>query len=273
MIGAKLLRLQLSNSLPRLLSTSASQTPAYFILGATGGVGSALARQLSQSGAGLFLAGRSSEKLEALKQELGANNSDVATAVIDPTKFEQVEGAMKVAAQQFGKLSGAANCIGSLILKPAHMTSEADLNATMTINLNSAFALVRGSVATMGSTGGGSIVLCSSAVAKYGAPNHEAIAAAKAAVVGLALSAAATYASKNIRINCVAPGLTRTPLTARITSKEASLKASEAMHPLGRIGEAEEVARMIAFLLQPENSFITGQVIAVDGGLSTLKPR
>ena len=120
---------------------------------------------------------------------------------------------------------------------------------------------------------GGSIVLMASAVAQRGMINHEAIAAAKAGVVGLALSAAATYARYNIRVNCVAPGLTRTPLTASLTQNELTLKASAALHPLGRIGEPEEVASAIRWFLSPEQSWVTGQVLAVDGGLSSLQSR
>jgi NAD(P)-dependent dehydrogenase (short-subunit alcohol dehydrogenase family) len=114
-------------------------------------------------------------------------------------------------------------------------------------------------------------VLLGTAASLIGLSNHEAIAAAKAGITGLALSAAATYASRNIRVNVVAPGLTRTPLTARLTQNEASAKASMAMHPLGRLGEPDDVARAIEFFLDPCNSWITGQVLAVDGGLSTLK--
>ena len=91
----------------------------------------------------------------------------------------------------------------------------------------------------------------SSAVAQRGMINHEAIAAAKAGVAGLALSAAATYARYNIRVNCVAPGLTRTPLTQALTKNEASLKMSAALHPLGRIGEPDEVANAIRWFLSP----------------------
>ena len=122
-------------------------------------------------------------------------------------------------------------------------------------------------------TAGGSIVLVSSAAARVGLPNQEAIAAAKAGVIGLTLSAAATYASRGVRVNCVAPGLVRTPLTARITANESSLKASIAMHALGRVGEPADVAGAIDWLLGPESSWVTGQVLGVDGGLATVRTR
>ncbi|MEP7216365.1 MAG: SDR family oxidoreductase, partial [Anaerolineaceae bacterium] len=125
----------------------------------------------------------------------------------------------------------------------------------------------------MSNAGGGSIVLMSSAAARIGIANHEAIAAAKAGVAGLALSAAATYAPRGVRINVVAPGLVRTPLSARIVDNAASLKVSESMHALGRIGEADDVASLIEYLLAPAQRWVTGQVFGVDGGLGTLRTR
>lgn len=103
--------------------------------------------------------------------------------------------------------------------------------------------------------------------------NHEAIACAKAGIIGLTQSAAATYASKNIRVNCVAPGLVSTGLTKTITNNENALKASVSMHPLGKIGAPDDIASAVVWLLDPANSWITGQTIAVDGGLSSLKTR
>ena len=135
-------------------------------------------------------------------------------------------------------------------------------------NLDSAFATVRSGAKSMRE--GGSIVLLASAAAEVGLVNHEAIAAAKAGVIGLARSAAATYAPR-LRVNVVAPGLVRTPLSERITGSEAALKASVAMHPLGRIGEPEDVARAICWLLDPAQDWVTGQVLGVDGGLADLK--
>ena len=182
-----------------------------------------------------------------------------------------MEAAAAKAVELDGRLDGLANCIGSILLKPAHLTSEEEWDAVVATNLKSAYAAVRAAARLM--TTGGSVVLVSSAAARLGLANHEAIAAAKAGVIGLTLSAAATYAPKGIRVNAVAPGLVRTPLTARITDNEAALKASTAMHALGRVGEPEDVASAIAWLLDPAQSWVTGQVIGVDGGLATLRSR
>jgi NAD(P)-dependent dehydrogenase (short-subunit alcohol dehydrogenase family) len=120
---------------------------------------------------------------------------------------------------------------------------------------------------------GGSIVLVSSAAASVGLVNHEAIAAAKGGINGLVCSAAATYARYGIRVNAVAPGLVRTPLTESITSNEAAERASVAMHAAGRLGTPQDVASVLAWLLNPRNDWVTGQVFAIDGGLSTVRTR
>jgi NAD(P)-dependent dehydrogenase (short-subunit alcohol dehydrogenase family) len=119
---------------------------------------------------------------------------------------------------------------------------------------------------------GGSVVLLSSVAARVGLANHEAISAAKGAVTGLALAAAATYLPRKLRFNVVAPGLVQTPMTEGITRSDAARQASLDLHPLGRLGEPGDVASMISWLLDPGQTWITGQTFGVDGGLSTLRP-
>ncbi len=238
----------------------------FVILGAYGGIGSALARQLVATGHRVLLAGRDADRLRALGDEL-----QMPTAHAEATESATVEAAIAAGAAQLDGLDGVANCFGSLLLKPGHVTTDAEFEQVLSVNLKSALAAVRGAVKAMPK--GGSVVLVSSAAARIGLVNHEAIAAAKAGVQGLALSAAATYANKGIRFNCVAPGLTETPLTARVTGTEAIARASLKMHALGRFGKPQEIARAIAFLLDPEQSWITGQVLGVDGGLGSLWSR
>jgi len=238
---------------------------AILIMGATGGIGSALARRLAKAGARLALAARTPESLESLAHETGG-----IAIRMDATHPAEVDVAVARTLAEYGRLDGVAHCVGSLLLKPAHLTTDEEWAQTLNANLSSAFYLLRAAARVMQRTGG-SIVLVSSAAASTGLANHEAIAAAKGGIAAMARSAAATYGSRNIRVNCVAPGLVRTPLTARLTESEVSLKASQAMHPLGRIGDPDDVAAAIAFLLDPANNWITGQVLGVDGGLATLK--
>ncbi len=237
------------------------------ILAAGSGIGQTLARLLAAQGASLYLTGRSEERVSALAAEL-----DAPYSVLDASDFEAVGNVFAQASEALGGLSGVVCCAGSLILKPAHLTSARELNDTIAASLLTAFATVR-AAGTHLAKQGGSVVLIGTAAAGRGIANHEAIAAAKGGVHALALSAAATYASANIRVNVVAPGLTQTSLTARLTGSDMARKASEAMHALGRLGKPEDIAAAIAFLLDPANDWITGQILAVDGGLSSLLPK
>jgi NAD(P)-dependent dehydrogenase (short-subunit alcohol dehydrogenase family) len=239
------------------------QNGRFVIIGAAGGIGSALARLLRQREGEPILLGRSAGRLAPLAEELGATS-----LVVDASKIEELEQAVL----SLGAIQGIVNCAGSILLKPAHLVSEAEWRQTIDTNLTTAFATVRAGAKAL-TAQGGSIVLCATAAARIGMANHEAIAAAKGGVIGLTLSAAATYAPRNIRVNCVAPGLVDTPLAARITSNEAALKMSIGMHALGRIGKPEDVASGIAWLLDPENNWVTGQILGIDGGLGTVRAR
>mgnify|MGYP001810106633 CR=1 FL=1 len=241
---------------------------AHLILGGAGAIGRATAQRLVAGGARVLLAGRTAATLAAAAESLG---SAAAWLETDATDAAAVDRAADEARGRFGRLDGIANCVGSIVLKPAHLTKPEEFEQVLRVNLVTGFNAVRAAARLMPAAGGGAVVLVSSAAARIGLANHEAIAAAKAGLEGLARSASATYAAKGLRVNVVAPGLVRTPLAARITSSPPAEQASLALHPLGRLGEPDDVAAAIAFLLDPTNAWTTGQVLGVDGGLGALK--
>jgi NAD(P)-dependent dehydrogenase (short-subunit alcohol dehydrogenase family) len=237
------------------------------VIGGAGGIGAAVARMIAAGGGSVYLAGRDAAKLAAIGGEIG-----MPCGTVEASDPDAVDACADAAVAALGGLDGIVNCAGSLILKPAHLTTTAEWQATLAANLSSAFGCVRAAGRLLKAEGG-SVVLVSSAAARVGLANHEAIAAAKAGVIGLVLSAAATYAKAKIRFNAVAPGLVRTPLTKGLVASELAEKASIGIHPLGRLGEPEDVARAIHFLLDPAQGWITGQVLGVDGGLADLRSR
>lgn len=245
-------------------SQDLSSAGAYVILGATGGIGSAIARSLAADGARLVLAARDEARLATLADELNAEHRGV-----EASDFAAVETLLVATAERHGRIAGVVNAVGSILLKPAHLTTEADLAETLRLNVQTAFAAVRAASRTM--PNGGSVLLFASSASEVGLPNHEAIAAAKGAVGGLVRSAAATYASRRLRVNALAPGLVDTPMAGRITGNPKSLEVSVAMHPVGRIGVPEDIAPAARWLLDPASDWVTGQVITLDGGMSRIR--
>lgn len=238
---------------------------AIVVVGASGGIGRALCSELNKRGASLFLGARNESNLKKMSEELKS-----PWLAGDATQESYVEELFKKAQEAMGTLTGAVCLAGSILLKPAHSTTEAEWKATLEQNLFTSFFVLKTAAALMRKNGG-SIVLVSSVAARLGLSNHEAIAAAKAGVEGLAISAAATYAPFKVRVNVVAPGLVKTGLSEKITSNEASAKASLAMHPLNRFGEPQDIASAISWFLDPKQSWVTGQVLGVDGGLSRVR--
>jgi len=238
------------------------------IVGAGGAVGTATARQLATEGHRLHLAGRDPDALAALAADIGA----AGVHAVDARDIAAVKGVVDAVADAEGRLDAVANLVGTLLLKPAHLTSADEWDETIAANLTSAFAVVRAAAPRMRDHGG-SIVLASSAAAQTGIANHEAIAAAKGGIIALARSAAATYGAQGIRVNAVAPGLTRARMTGRLVDNAAQAEASRQMHVLGRLGEPEDVAGLVAWLMGPAASWVTGQTIGVDGGLGQVRTR
>ncbi len=237
---------------------------AFIVVGGAGGIGSAVVRRLRSRDAVVLIAGRTEDRLEQAASSLGAE-----WAVLDATEFGAVEALVQDAGARHGRVAGIVNAAGSILFKPAHLTSADEWQEVLARNLTTAFAVVRAAGRVM--TTGGSVVLVSTVAASLGLPQHEAIAAAKGGVEGLVRAAAASYAGRGLRINAVAPGLVDTPLAARITSNPKALESSRARHPLGRIGTPDDIAAPIEWLLDPATSWVTGQVIGVDGGMSTVR--
>ena len=238
----------------------------HVIFGATGGIGSTLAKTLSEEGKRVLLCSRNEEKLIELSDLL--NQPYLICDGCDEQKVSETISKIKA---EYGQIDGIANCIGSFFIHPLHSTSLLDWNEVLRVNLTSCFGILKHGFLAMEEKKEGSIVLISSCAAQIGLMHHEAISAAKGAVEALVRSSAASSAKKGIRVNGVAPGLIDTPLSAPLTKNEGALKASIALHPLGRIGKPEDVASLIAYLLSKKSHFLTGEIISMDGGLSHLK--
>ncbi|GJD95086.1 SDR family NAD(P)-dependent oxidoreductase [Methylobacterium iners] len=238
------------------------------IYGGTGGIGLATARALRNRGFALHLAARDGAKLQEAAASLGETTTS-AGDVTDPGFFAEVAEAAG------DSLAGLVYAVGTINLRPLGKLTADDLTSDFRINALGAFLAIQASARALragaGEAGAG-IVLFSTVAAAQGFPAHASIAMAKGAVEGLAVSLAAELAPQ-VRINVVAPSLTRTPLAAAITANEGLSSGIAAMHALQRLGTPEDIAGLAAFLVSEEAGWITGQVIGVDGGRSMLRTK
>ncbi len=234
----------------------------HIIVGA-GGIGSAIGRRLKAHGSDLHLISRSPE---TLARELGASQS-----VADVTDAVALDAAVQAAGKQ---VDGLCYSVGTINLKPFARLTDQDALRDFEINALGAFRAIKSALPALKAStqATSSILLFSTVAVAQGFASHASVAMAKGAIEGLTRALAAELAP-NIRVNCIAPSLTRTPLASFITSNEATTNAIAGMHALQRIGEGEDMAALAALLLSPDAGWITGQVIGVDGGRSTLRTK
>lgn len=240
---------------------------AALVTGAAGGLGQAVAGKLAASGWKLIVTSRDGERLAQAygdsHLQIVANCSSVAGTrlIVDVAK-----------AHQFQPVA-LAHCVGNIRLGALHRTSESDFMDCLNANLISAFHTLAAFVSALkDSNTPGSAVLVSSAAARIGTPNHEAVAAAKAGVEGLVRGAAATYAASGIRVNAVAPGIMDTPAAARILGSASAREAAARQYPLPGIGTPDQLAELMVWLLSERADRVTGQVWSMDSGFSSIRP-
>ncbi len=234
------------------------------VVGATGAVGSALARRCAARGEKVVLVGRDAARLGALAADLPGS----VPAVADVTDGAALRAAVASAG---GPLAGLAYCAGSIVLKPLKRATEADFLDAFRLNaLGAALAVQAAQDALV--AGQGAVVLFSTVAVRAGFTNHAVISAAKGAVEGLTTALAAELAPA-VRVNCIAPSLTRSAMAAPLIGNAQMAEAIAKQHPIPRLGEATDSAALADFLLSAEAGWITGQVFPVDGGRSAVRTR
>ena len=231
------------------------------ILGATGSIGSALAKKIVSDGGQVHLVGRDVSKLSALASELYAT---FTTCDVLEDNFSQ-----KILTDLADTpLDGLAYCVGSIDLKPLKLSKKKDFYECFNLNLISATEIIRATFDKL-KENNGAIVLFSTVAARKGFTNHSIISSAKAAVEGLTVALAAEFAP-NIRVNCIAPSLSKSKMAEFIIKNEKIAEGIAKLHPMKRLGEGVDFSAMAKFLMSQESSWITGQIIGVDGGRSSV---
>ena len=238
-------------------------TQKVILYGGSGGIGSATARLLHARGDQLHLVGRDEKKLAALADELAA--SYTPGDVTDPQLFARV-------AEDAGNvIDGLVYAVGTINLRMLPRLKAEDFLYDFQVNsLGAALAVQAALPALKNNESTASVVLYSSVAVQQGFTFHASVSMAKGAVEGLTRSLAAELAPK-VRVNAIAPSLVRTPLASSLLANDKMTEAIAAMHAIPRLGEPEDFASLTAFLLSPESGWITGQVIGVDGGRSSLR--
>ena len=227
----------------------------YLVAGGSSGIGFEITRQLTQQGHQVTVLSRSKGKLDSLTNvnhiSYDVRSGEVPQIAVDP-------------------IDGFAYCPGTINLKPFHGLKLDDFQRDFDVNVKGAIMILQSIVKQLKKQDHASVVLFSTVAVQQGMPFHASVAASKGALEGLTRSLAAELAPK-VRVNCIAPSIIDTPLASRILSTEDKKEVSGKRHALGRVGTASEVARLAVFLLSDVSGWMTGQVIGLDGGMSTIR--
>ena len=226
------------------------------VVGASSGIGQALTQHLMSQGANVYTAGR---------QDV---DEGTAHLTLDVTS-EEVENHLKDFLPD--ALHGVVYCPGTINLKPVTRLTTEDFTNDFAVNVLGAVKVIKGCIKSLKSAKGASIVMFSTVAVGQGMPFHASVAVSKAGVEGLTRSLAAELASSKIRCNVIAPSLTDTPLAGGLLSSDDKKEAAGKRHPLGRVGTPNDIAAAAAFLLSDQSSWMTGQTIGIDGGMSVLR--
>ena len=231
------------------------------ILGATGSIGSSLAKKIIDSGEEVHLIGRDNSSVSSLAGEL--NSTYTVCDVLEENFTDKILSDLGDT-----QVNGLAFCVGSIDLKPLKLTKKSDFMQSFNLNLISATEIIR-ALADSLKKNKGSIVLFSTVAVQQGFPNHAIVSSAKGAIEGLTVSLAAEFAP-NVRVNCIAPSLTNSKISSNLLKNEKIAEGIAKMHPMKRLGEGSDSSSVAKFLLSNESSWITGQIIGVDGGRSSV---
>lgn len=237
------------------------------VTGAAGGLGKQMAKTLAEDGWQLVVVSRQAAHLsEAYGEHFLQIEADCST-VAGARQIFRICKEMEI------QPTALAHCVGNIRLSALHRMNELDFNDCLSANLISAFHTLAAFVGSLrDARTPGAAILVSSVAAQIGTPNHEAIAAAKGGLEGLVRGAAATYAAAGIRINAVAPGIMETPAAAGIIGSSVARDAAARQYPLPGIGSPDELAELMVWLLSDKAARITGQIWALDGGFSSIRP-
>ncbi|UOQ67843.1 SDR family NAD(P)-dependent oxidoreductase [Hymenobacter volaticus] len=228
------------------------------LVGASSGIGLATAQLLHKLNANLYTASR----------HLSPELAELGTTFLELDVTQPIGNALDGLPDE---LHGVVYCPGSIKLRPFERIPVDDFRADFELNVLGAVQVLQATMKRLKKAGGASVVLFSTVAADTGMSFHASIATAKAAIEGLTRALAAEYAASNVRVNAIAPSLTDTPLAAALLNTPEKAEAGAKRHPLQRIGQPQDLAYMASFLLSDHSSFITGQVLPVDGGMGRLK--